>query len=432
MKKIPVLLASLTICACSWGQNSKVTSTKMHLDSYASEKDTTELLAAKEAIDEAAVNDKTKDEPKMYLYRGETYLTYFNYRFNKLFSRFLIADNRDTLKAQADAYTAMDTNTICVAANSFIKVIQLAPTDYYAQEAKQPFNLSVTCLIHLENKALRERIANRYASALALYKKAILIDSVLGKPEDSKRNVAMAAATAKDMGNTKVALAYYQELINLKYQEATPYYQVADMYLKKNDSAKAWDFIEKGRAQYPNDLNLIIVETNFYIEKHNYEKAQNNLLLSIQKVEQSPDRDKNKNLLSSLYINLGQIYDNRANPAKGIPRPADYDSLVAKADTNYKKALALTPNDMDALYLTGALYFKEAEPLIDQANALPLNATDKYNKLMDEAKAYFLKAQPYFEKAYKINPGDIDNVNALKQVYANTGQTDKIKALNKQ
>ncbi len=150
-------------------------------------------------------------------------------------------------------------------------------------------------------------------------------------------------------------------------------------------------------------------------------------------MEQSPDRDKNKVVLSSLYSNLGNIYDHRANPRddKGndLPKPANFEELFAKADSNYAKALEITPDNFDVLYVMGALYFNRAVPITKQANDLPLNATDKYNKLMAQAKECFLKAQPYLEKANKIKPDDAANNNALMQVYANTGQNDKIEAL---
>ena len=71
------------------------------------------------------------------------------------------------------------------------------------------------------------------------------------------------------------------------------------------------------------------------------------------------------------------------------------------------------------------------QPIIKQADALPMSAQDKYNKLMDQAKAYLLHAQPYFERAYKIKPADESNASALKSVYAITNQTDKADAMSK-
>ena len=416
-----------------WAQNSKVTSSIMHINQYISGHDTNEIIEAKEAIDEAAVNDKTKDEPKMYLSRGEVYVIYFGIRLNSIVSKLALSGNKNIDKARNEAYIDIDTNTICIAANSFIKVLELAPKDYYSDEAKEAQNLP-TCRVYLENKALREYYASKYSVSFALYKKVLSICKILNITDSIyKENVEMAANSADEAGDNASALMYYQQLMDLKYGEAAPYRSVAAMYLKQHDSAKAWNYIEKGRALYPDDLSLIITETNFYIVQHNYEKAESNLTLTISKVERRPDKDKNKALLASLYTNLGGIYEHKANPkdAKGndLTRPADYDSLFAKADSNYSKALAIAPDNFDVLFAAGALYYNRAVPITKQANDLPLNATDKYDKLMAQAKAWFLQAQPYFERAYKINPNDASNVNALTQVYANTGQNDKIEAM---
>jgi tetratricopeptide (TPR) repeat protein len=437
MRKTTLLFIGIACCVQGLAQNNKVTSAKMHLDEFMEHRDSAELTAARQSIDEAAVNDKTKDEPKMYLYRGEVYLMYFSIRIGTMVTKMLPpgsgSDMKALSKATGEAYTNIDTNAICIAANSFIKVLQLAPKDYYAEEAKQQQNLP-TCLIHLGNKALQEYNAGRFTTSLALYQKVISIYSLLNITDStSTQNIEMAANSASKSGNLTTALNYYQKLIDLKYGGAIPYHSIATMFLKQKDSANAWSYIEKGRAQYPDDIDLIISETNFYILKHNYEKAEGNLSLSISKLEQSPDRDKNKIVLSSLYSNLANIYDHRANPRddKGndLPKPADYDDLFTKAETNYIKSLDITPDNFDVLYVTGALYFNRAVPITKQANDLPLNATEKFNKLMDEAKGYFLKAQPYFEKAYKIKPDDASNTNALMQVYASTGQNDKAEAL---
>jgi hypothetical protein len=433
MKKAPLFFIGIAFSLQALAQNNKVTSANMHLTEFATHRDSTELLAAKDAIDAAAIYDKTKDEPKMYLYRGEVYNTLFGFRLGNLVSKALAAGNKNVSKVTADAYTKIDTTILCIAANSFIKVLQLAPKDYYSDEAKQSANLP-TCLVYLENKSFREFNEQHYPVSLALAQKLLTIFNIENQTDSTyKETVEMAANSADKTGNSALAITYYQKLIDVKFGDAFPYNAIANIYFKQKDSTKGFDIIEKGRAQFPNDIQLIITETNIYLGRHDFEKAENNLTLSINKLEQSTDKEKNKNLLASLYTNLGGIYDHKANPrdAKGVDlaKPADYDDLLIKAETNYKKALDITPNDFDLLYNTGALYFNQAIPLAKQANDLPLNATEKYNKLMDQAKADFLKAQPYFEKAYGINPNDAANTNALIQVYGSTNQTDKAEAI---
>jgi hypothetical protein len=212
MKKTSALLVGIAFCLQAIAQNNKVTSAKMHLTDYMEHRDSNELNAAKESIDEAAVNDKTKDEPKMYLYRGEVYLMYFNIKLGILATKLIPAgsanDVKAVAKATAQAYSKIDTNAICIAANSFIKVLQLAPKDYYSEEAKQQQNLPV-CLIHVGNKALQEFNEQRYASSLAMYQKAILLCNILSISDTNyKEDISMAATSAAKAGNTAMALCY--------------------------------------------------------------------------------------------------------------------------------------------------------------------------------------------------------------------------------
>ncbi len=433
MKKSIFLSVSIAFCMNAVAQNNKVTSAKMHMDEFASHQDSTELLAAKQSIDEASLNDKTKDEPKMYLYRGEVYLTLFNVRLSKIVTNLVTGSKLPINKATGQGYEKIDTNYLCVSANSFIKVLQINAKDFYGQEAKEPQNLP-TCTVNLENKAFREYNNQHYAVSLALSQKLLTIFSLQNITDSTYMEVLDGAAVSADkIGNTALALTYYQKLMDLKYDGSRPYIAVSAMYMKQKDSAKAWDYIEKGRAAYPNDLQLTISETNFYLTKRQYDKATDNLTLSINKLEQSPDKDKNQALLASLYTNLGGIYDHKANPKddKGadMPKPADYSDLMAKAENNYKKALDINPNDFDLLYNMGALYFNQGVPILKAANDLPLNATEKYKKMTAQAMDFFNKAQPYFEHAYQIKPSDTDNTNALVQVYTSTNQNDKAEAI---
>ncbi len=431
MKKTSVFLIGIACCLQVSAQNNKVTSAKMHLDDFGQHQDTTELADAKAAIDEAAVNDKTKDEPKMYLYRGEIYLDWFSHTLSGIESKALASGVKDKNALTEAGYSKVDTSSICISANSLIKVLQLAPKDYYADEAKK---VLPSCIGQLYNKALQEYKNKHYPIALALYKKLIGINTVLNISDSANmEEVKMAGLSADLGGNTAEALTYYQKTIDLKYAGALPYRLIVNIYLKQNDSAKAWDYIEKGRTQYPGDDQLIISETNFYIWHHDFAKAEDNLKLSITKVEAKATKDPTQ--LSSLYLNLGQIYDHRANPRDEknaeLPKPADYDDLFAKAEANYLKALENTPDNFDILFVTGALYYNRGVKLSKEADKIPMNQTDKYNKMMADAKSYYSKAQPYFEKAYKINPDDAQNKAALRQVYASTDQTEKAEALKK-
>src|SRR5208282_3982424 len=99
----------------------------------------------------------------------------------------------------------------------------------------------------------------------------------------------------------------------------------------------------KGRTAYPDDVNLLIAETNIYLHSHNDEKALNNLQLAINKLEAGSDKSKQSKLLANLYFVLGNTYDRLASPkdssGKYLSKPITYDDLYSKAELNYTKSL---------------------------------------------------------------------------------------------
>ena len=52
--------------------------------------------------------------------------------------------------------------------------------------------------------------------------------------------------------------------------------------------------------------------------------------------------------------------------------------------------------------------FQKANEIMDAA---------KYNAAVGEANEVFMKAIPYFEKAYSLKPDDMDSLRNLKELY---------------
>lgn len=441
MKKI-LLLSILTAGAINtvFAQEGKVVTAYRRLQEYQQDpKDSTALLEAKEAIDMAATNDKTKDEPKTNLYRGNIYRTYFEWRLANALKKFIPEGTKPTpdmvMKLKTQAYSSADTATISIATSSYLRVIQIEPTKSYADEARQ---MLPVCAAHVENQATSYYDMKKYPIALAMFKKAIVIGTAQGLKDTAEfmvQNFQNCAITADRMQDNATALVYYQKLISLKVGGPQPYTSIIGIYNNMKDTAKAMDMLRKGRAAFPQDVNLLISETNYYLQNGKTDKAISGLQETINKLAMVND-PKNATLLSNLYFVLGNTFDRMANPkndsGKSLAKPANYDDLYGKAEDNYKKAVALTPDNFDEEYDIGALYNNRASELNKEAdNVPPTDQTGKYDKLVAKAKDYLKMAQPYLEKAHSINPNDQATVVALKQIYLGTGQTDKAAALMK-
>jgi tetratricopeptide (TPR) repeat protein len=92
------------------------------------------------------------------------------------------------------------------------------------------------------------------------------------------------------------------------------------------------------------------------------------------------------------------------------------DQKTALAD--FEKVLELDPTDKEAADLIGRMRFNRG------MEALAAKDTAGSQK-------EFLAAVDAFEKVYKLNPGDADNISNLMDVYIRTNQTEKALALTK-
>ena len=438
MKKPLIVIAFLSAgFFTAHAQSNKVVSAKMHLDEYIKDNDTTALKDAKDAIDLAAANDKTKDDPKMFLYRGNVYRTIYERQISKLTTANIKSmggkmDKQTMMKATGMAYIATDTTSIAIAVFSYMRVIQLVPKDFYADEARQGL---AACTAHIDNKATSDYAAGKFPASLAFFEKTLAISKFQGIADTSagyKQNLQNTALVAEKAGSYPKAIYYYKEMIRLKVSGPQPYNALINIYNNTKDSVNSLATLKQARAAFPDDVNLLISETNVYLQAHDNDKAIGNLQTAINKLSADKD-DSHKTLLSNLYFVLGNTYDRLANPKDDkngdMPHPANYEDLYSKAEENYNKAIALTPDNFDELFDLGALYNNRAAAINKQANDVPPNDTKKYNDLVAKANEYSKKAQPVLEKAHQVKPDDQATKAALLKIYASTGQTDKIKEL---
>jgi len=188
------------------------------------------------------------------------------------------------------------------------------------------------------------------------------------------------------------------------------------------DTVAGMELLKKGRTAYPNDINLLISETNYFLKVNNSTEALNNLNLAIA----AKPGDAN------LYLVRGNIYDNLANPkdnaGKDLDKPKDYDEKLKLAEADYKKAVELKPDYFDAMYNLGVLYNNHGVAIAKQSDKITDNA--KYAAENQKATDEFTKALPILEKALTINPKDRGTMVALKQIYARMQMLDKVKEMN--
>jgi tetratricopeptide (TPR) repeat protein len=398
MKKFNLFF--LTICLCAFyvsAQKAKVqTAYNYYKEPYQ------QYDKAKEAIDEAILNEQSSGLTKTWYYRGLIYQALY----------------------KNEKYGSLCNNCLWTAYESFQKALEKDPGNEWAEEIK------LVRIPWLTNKVFDNGVqafkAKDYQTALAEFEKVQQMT-----PGDTSV-LLNSAYSAERAGNLEKAKAYYSKLIEMKYPDDNIYLSLSNIYKQEKDTAKALKMVRSGIQLYPDSVNLLLAEINLLLSSGRNEEATKSLDAAIKKDANNPN----------LYLALGSSYDELANPkdanGKELPKPKNYDELVSKAEATYKGGLAVAPENYELNYNLGALYFNKAAEMANQANKISDNAA--YNKAKEAFDKKFKEAEPYLEKALENNPkkteDDLFTYNgtllSLKQLYVRTGESekyDKIKAL---
>ncbi len=396
-KTLLMLLVAVFVATGSYAQKNKRTSAYNYnkefdneIELYKLKKNPKDLERAKEAIQEAkenidaaSENEKTKLDPKTWLYKGAIYY------------------NLATLPTIIDQTAKLDREAAAVAYEALKKAKELDTKGKYIDDIN-------IYLQNLYNLYFTEGANNFNEENYSL----------------AKQNLQRAFEIMEDRGVFDTTAAFYTGLVSfldkdpattIKYMKKCDSVQFDDprIYIYWNralkmdgDTVAAVEVIQKGRTRFPEELSILLEEAQTYLEKGETEKLKQSLLKAIEK------DDKNANL----FFLLGKTYDDEGDKVN--------------AEKYYKKAIEVKPDFFEAYYNIGAIYNNIASELMKQANDLPLEETEKYNKLMEEANANLDKAVPWLEKALELNPEDKFTRHALKEAYTRLKQYDKAKALD--
>jgi len=185
-----------------------------------------------------------------------------------------------------------------------------------------------------------------------------------------------------------------------------------DIYLNTdNDTVKAIETIDAGRIVFEEDINLKQQQIFIYSVS-----GRSNELIEIlnNNIEGEPYNGTNYYLRGLMYVRMKEN---------------------DKAQMDFEKAVENDEELLNAWNELGQLYYIKGADLTDAANELDLNETEKYNKLLAEAKVYYEKSIPCFIQIYEMSEDAKEKARAaqfLMQMYMKTGQMDKYNEIKAQ
>ncbi len=399
MKRIiTIIFLSLIYSDMAFAQSQNVTSAAILLKQYNSEKDKSvkelKITEAKELIDKAFLNEKTSNEPKMWMYRAKIYLK--------------VAFNHNSL----------DPNAIFKATESHIKCMQPHPKKkkkiiiYKRWSEDEVLEGLIQCGAKLFEMGVNAYQEKNYSNAISYYNRILDVlpfdeEGQLKRMNISKETIYLNSYLAsKELNDNNQSKEFLQFLIDANFNDPRIYAWMSNIYLDEKNSDKAIEYLSSGREMYDTDEYLIGAEINLYIKLERTEDLVGKLSAAI---EIDPENER-------LLLNRANIYFDIKN--------------IESAEKDYEKVLSIDPANFTANYILGVINFNKATDAINRANATSNNST--YNRLKKESDNYYQRALPYIVRAAEIDPNHKENLTSLKELYYRIGDYVKSEEVKKQ
>ena len=363
---------ALAICVQGFGQKEVVSAYNANKEG--------DFATAATYIEQAIQNPKANVKNKTWRYRGEIYLN--------------ISKDSALFAAYPDALVR--------AKDSYMKAQELDSKGSYASEIQVGLG---QVQMAASNAGIGNYNTGNFGAAGAFFD----LGAEIAQAFEATDTMAIynSALCYEKAGEVDLAVARYRACADIEYQVPNVFLFISNLYRENGREAEALETLAEARGLYPREQSLIIEELNIYLTNEEFDKAKENLALA---AEQDPTNE-------ILWFSLGSVLDNLGNADEAIEA--------------YKKALEVKAEYFDANYNLGALYFNQAVQGINAANdmwkpRMTKAESDAQKQLEDDAKALFETAKPYLEAAHATDADDLETMRSLRDIYARTGDDDKM------
>ncbi len=411
MKKISLFLVCSLIALGAVAQQNVVDAVNKDISGF-----TPDYKAAREKLKPALSNDQTKDDARTWFVAGKTEFGLYDNLLGKMqlkqdvnniemgnalldgYSYFLTALPLDSVaEKQKDGSLKLDKKGNPKIKTKYSKDILNLISGHF-----NDFQTVGNFFYDAKNFGKAYEAWDIYTSlpkAAFLGKQApVLPDTIVGLMNFYK---GIAAWQNEEPGKAVKAFADARKMGYTK-KEAFDYAMSCYVNLKDNDAivAIATEAFPLYGSQDPQYISIMI---NDLINKGNYAGANELLDKAISGDPQNAE----------FYNVKGTLYENQK----------DLDNAIIQ----YKKAIELNPEYPKGLFDVGRYYYNIAIAKRDEINELKGAA---YQKALNEVlNPLYRDALPYLEKAYQLDPSNVDAKNALKNIYYFLGDADKLNAI---
>ncbi len=365
------------------------------------------LQEAKDAIDAAMNAPDLQASAEAWIKKGEIY--------NE------IATQVVTIKqlgiGNADQLPKVDGDPAYMASQAFRKAFELGQKKFEKKDALKGLQIAQG---NLNNLGFTAYEAQKFDLAYEDFKEVMLANEILKAngeetllktEEDINNQLYIAGLSALNAKKTAEAKTHFQKLYDIKYDKPAIYEAMYEISSAESTPDQAYAYLETGRNKFPDDVSLLFADINHYLRLNKLDVLVTKLESAIQ---QEPDN-------ISLYTTAGSVYDNLSQRELEAGNKDKSGEYLAKSKSFFEGALQKDASNFDALYSLGALYYNRAATMTKDLNALSDDISKegikKYDAKRKEIFDQFDLALPYFQKAEKMDPNDVNTLIALKEIY---------------
>jgi len=311
-----------------------------------------------------------------------------------------------------------------ISVNSYKKALDLASKKYERKDASTSLSSSCKNLIYLSNSFIqKEEYQLAYEGlALVLDMNPIIIENYGEAPilsEEVMNHKYAAAICAYNAKMNTEALIRFKELIDSNYSDPNIYVKYFSL---SNKDKEAMTILEKGMGKFPDDEKILSSIIHFHIKKEEYEILKSKIQEALTK------EPKNPNIPSSIGLVYSKLFEQELTQNNNSGKANSYYNESLKY---FKKAQEINFDHMNSIEGIGSLYFKKAQNLISIQQTLgnTLDNKSKIAALEIEINQLIENALQHFKKAESLNPGDIQILTILIEIFTRKSDTKTVNEL---
>lgn len=383
-----VIMALFTGYSAS-AQRFSVESMKMELDPSKPDGDRNYEDLVKWA-EETKEHPKTSNDPKMWYYRGLT---------------FLKVSTMETEISQKYP------NALELAHEGFTNAIK---TDVKNQVRELAEGNLLNVAVGFYNKGYINYQANDFAAAYISFGTALPLMKYDVENALRRNNLTaevleqMMAYCAMNNGENEKAINAFNSLVDKGSTDPTIFASLAQLQLKAGDTTAALATVDTGKELNESDKTLINMELDIYLKQGRSTELIDKLNAAI---EADPE--------STIYY---------------FARAISYEGLndIEKASADYDKIIEIDPEYYDAYYNKGVMYLNEVAAIVQELDG-------EYKPSIIEAKeakinTWYVRAITEFETVFERNDEmpmteRLELANTMKKIYARLERMDDYNAM---